>query len=260
MTASKPARQPVFAHPRFALGLLACLLTSLPNAAVAQDDVEDLDGSASLDPGLGRGSGEVAEAPPEDIEDDSEPEPPNIPPASDQRSGHLIAAVGGYLSLPFGSIEAGRYSNDLLSSGWGLDAQLAYGVHRNVAVGVWGQWSTFGGDDPDCTSCSLSSWAAGVQATYFLVQGLRFDPYAMAGLGYRSSKLDFGDTSLTYGGVVAHLMLGGDWMLAKQFGLGPFLGADITRNFSRSDSETPGGALEWQAIFGFRARFDLPGH
>lgn len=253
--------KPASAPPRLVLGLLAgLLLGTLPGLALAQDDVEELDGSASLDPGLGRGNGEVAEAPPEDIEDDSEPEPPKIPPATDQRSDHFLAGVGGYLSLPFGSIEAGRYSNDLLSSGWGLDAQLAYGVHRNVAVGVWGQFSAFGGDDPDCTDCSLSSWAAGLQASYFLVQGLRFDPYAMAGLGYRSSKLELDEGSVTYGGVVAHLMLGGDWMLAKQFGLGPFLGADITRNVSRSDGETPGGALEWQAIFGFRMRLDLPGH
>lgn len=254
MTASKHSAR------RAALGLLACLLASLPGAALAQDEVEELDGSTSLDPGIGRGNGEVAEAPPEDIEDDSEPEPPEITPAADHRAGHFIAGLGGYLSLPFGSIEAGRYSNDLLSSGWGLDAQLAYGVHRNVAVGVWGQWSTFGGDDPDCTSCSLSSWAVGASASYFLVQGLRFDPYATAGLGYRSSKLEVSGSSLTYGGVVAHLVLGGDWMLAKQFGVGPFLGADITRNFSRSDGATPGGALEWQATFGLRLRLDLPGH
>ena len=259
MTLSTPAsRLPV--GSRLVLGLLAALSLSFPSVALAQDDVEELDGRASLDPGLGRGSGEVAEAPPEDIEDDDEPPPPDVPPAEDRRSGHVLAGVGGFLSLPFGSIESGVYSNDLLSSGWGLDAQLAYGVHRNLAVGVWGQWSSFGGDDPDCTSCKLSSYALGASASYFLVQGLRFDPYATAGLGYRSSKLELGDSSVTYGGVVAHLMLGGDWMLAKQLGLGPFLGFDITRNISRSDDETPNSTLEWQAIFGFRARLDFPEH
>lgn len=238
----------------------ACLCFLSP--AIAQDDVEELDERpAAVSPAPPAGQPEASAEAEHDHEDedenDDEPPPPVIPPATDLRTSHLILAAGGHLSGPFGSVESGVDSADIAGWGFGLNAEVSYGVHRNLTLGLWGTWLSLPGDD-GCPGCSLSGFAAGAAANYFLAQGLRFDPYASAGLGWRSTEIQ-GASAVTYSGPTARFQVGGDWFITSQVGFGPYLGLDVSRYVSRSDSETPAGALDWQANFGLRLVFDPSG-
>ncbi len=266
-----PANQLITAKPRSALRLFIALSACsswlcLGSPAGAQGDAEDLDeGPAAATPA---GSSHSGPAPDEgkaaeqgaadDDENDDEPPPPVIAPATDLRTGHLILAAGGQLSAPFGSVESGVHSTDIAGWGFGLNAEAAYGVHRNLSLGVWGSWMSLPAD-ADCAGCSFTGFGGGLVANYFLAQGLRFDPYASAGLGWRATEIQVASATITYSGPTARFQVGGDWFLTSQLGLGPFLGLDVSRYLSRSDSEALDGALDWQANFGLRVVFDPSG-
>jgi hypothetical protein len=163
-------------------------------------------------------------------------------------------------AIPFSSLEAGVDQADWMGSGPGFGAELAYGVSRNVALGVWGQMLLLD-DGVDCQGCSTRSLAAGAFVRYHLVQGMRFDPWMSAGLGYRTTNIDTGDgDERSYSGIEwLRLSVGGDWYAFDNFGFGPYMELDMGRYTSRSPALSGGSANHWHFITGARVSFDAPG-
>ena len=96
--------------------------------------------------------------------------------------------------------------------------------------------------------------------SYHLVQGVRFDPWASAGLGYRITKLSTPAANIDYSGIEwLRLQVGGDWYPFDKIGFGPYLELDMGRYSSRSPSSVGNGANHWHLATGLRVTLDLPG-
>jgi hypothetical protein len=175
--------------------------------------------------------------------------------------------------VPFGSLENGIKQTDFLDGGPGFALDVGIGVSRVVALGVWGQALSLSSSD-ECPDCSASSLAIGPFVRYHLVQGLRFDPWLSAGVGYRSTTLRGTPAgNLSYRGFdLLRLQVGGDWYPASMLGIGPLfeLGMGIyTSKDAAAAPATPDGtpsngsideiAPFWQFISGVRLTLDIPG-
>jgi len=196
----------------------------------------------------------------EEADEDEGPEPPLVVPAPDQLTGHFSLSASALLAFPFGNLEANTPQTGAMGSGWGLGGDAAYGLTRMVAVGAWGQLLRLG-DSTDCKSCDTQSAAFGAFVRYHLVQGVRFDPWISAGIGYRSTKISTPSLgSTTYGGIEwLRLQVGGDWYAFKNVGFGPLLELDMGRYSTRSPGELGDGANHWHFILGARVTLDVPG-
>jgi hypothetical protein len=184
--------------------------------------------------------------------------PPAAPPEPyDTLSGHVAVSASAALAVPLGSLDASTPQSRLLGVGPGFGLELGYGVSHSLMVGLWGQYASFGAGS-DCSSCSTRSLAGGPFVAYHLVQGVRFDPWMSAGLGYRADTISMGGSSVSYSGIEwLRLEVGGDWYASSQLGVGPFLELD-TGAFTSRPANTD-GALNWHFLAGARVTFDLPG-
>lgn len=177
----------------------------------------------------------------------------SLPPPRDTLGGHVQVAATALLAVPFASIDSDTNFGDRAAAGFGAGADLGLGVSRSVAVGVYGQYLAYG--EPDaCTTCDPSTLGFGAFVRYHLVQGVRFDPWASIGAGYRT--FDTGETR--YSGIEwLRLSVGGDWYALSQVGFGPFL----ELNFG-SFLDTPAGtdpAVYATFAAGIRVALDFPG-
>ena len=193
-------------------------------------------------------------------DDDDEPEPPLIPPALDTVGGHLTLGVGATWVIPFANVEGGLPQGDVMGSGPGLSFDAGYGISRAVALGVWGQ-AAFLGEGDECRDCKTTSYAFGGFIRYHLAQGLRFDPWMSAGLGYRLTTVDTPNAGkIDYAGIEwLRLQVGGDWYAFDKLGFGPFVELDLGRYTSKSPGDLDESANHWQFSVGARVVFDLPG-
>ncbi|HTQ05797.1 MAG TPA: hypothetical protein VMI54_18170 [Polyangiaceae bacterium] len=187
-----------------------------------------------------------------------EPPPPLVPAAHDTLSGHWTAGLAAAVEAPFGQLTLDETSG--LGAGYGGIVDLGFGVSRTVVVGLWGNFFEYGS--------SQSSFALGPSVTYHLVQGVRFDPWVLAGAGYRSLSLDAGGVKRHFAGFeFAHVMIGGDYFVFSGFGLGPWLDFDSgvfttrpsTNAAGGSQDHTPGMATHFAFSGGLRVVLDLPG-
>lgn len=210
-----------------------------------------------------------------EIEEDKEPVTPLIPDAADKLSGHLLAGASGSFVAPFGHLENGAAAGRL-GNAFGASLDLGFGLSRTVAVGAWGQYAAFSGDNclPSVgvsanDDCSASSFAVGPFVRYHLVQGVRFDPWVMLGVGYRRFSIDAGLLSdPTYRGLSGkqgfsgidfmHVVVGGDFYLFRAFGFGPFLELNAGTLTERPDSGR-NGSVYGTFSAGLRLALDLPG-
>jgi hypothetical protein len=198
--------------------------------------------------------------------EDDEAEPTPVEPALDTLGGHIAISPSAALVLPFGELAQGTSQNAVLGSGPGFGLELGYGVSRTVMLGVWGNYARLGGGS-DCASCSASALSLGPFIRYHLVQGVRFDPWLEAGLGFRSMSIDNPGKSLlgvpsgssSWSGIQwLRLAVGGDWYAFSKVGFGPFMALDMTTLGSRP--ATAGSSSQsWQLSLGARITFDLPG-
>lgn len=185
---------------------------------------------------------------------DASPASPAVP---DTLARHLTISASAALAVPFGSLNAGTSASSLTGSGAGFGAEVGYGVSHTVVVGVWGQMLRLGGGST-CSSCSTTSFAGGPFVSYHLVQGVRFDPWMSAALGFRTATISGSGADKKYSGVEwLRLQVGGDWYAFRNLGIGPFLELD-TGWFYNHPAATA-GALHWQFLAGARLTFDLPG-
>lgn len=223
----------------------------------------------------------IAQTPPPEkppfveIEEDKEPVAPLIPNASDKLGGHLLAGASGGFVAPFGHLEEGAAAGKL-GNAFGASLDLGFGLSRTVAAGAWGQYATFAGDNciPSAggsanDDCTASSFAVGPYVRYHLVQGVRFDPWIMLGVGYRRFSVDSGLLSnptyrmrgdkQTFAGIdFVHVVLGGDFFLFRAFGFGPYLELNAGTLTEHPD---PGrdGSVYGTFSAGIRLALDLPG-
>lgn len=191
------------------------------------------------------------------VVDDSEPDLPFIPDAKDSLAGHFSLAVGGGVAFPFGNVQSKVTTSDVIAPGWALSLNAGIGVSRSVAVGVFGQY-LFYGDGDECTGCDGTSFAVGPFIRYHLVQGVRFDPWVLAGIGYRTLSVSTAEGDLDYSGIEwLHLEFGGDWYATSTLGFGPYLGFDwgiFGNHPGDGDSSS-----HFQLTTGLRIDLDLPG-
>ncbi|MFO0570214.1 MAG: hypothetical protein U0263_31520 [Polyangiaceae bacterium] len=192
-------------------------------------------------------------------EDDDGPEPPLVVPAPDLLSGHLSLSPSVGVALPFGALEVDAPQTDAMGAGWAFGLEAAYGLSRTVAVGAWGQHLRLGEGD-QCRGCDTQSTAFGAFVRYHLVQGVRFDPWMSAGLGYRMTKISGGTQDVTYSGIEwLRLAVGGDWYAFDKVGFGPYLELDMGYFSDRSAGEFGKAAQHWTFLTGARVTLDLPG-
>ena len=195
-------------------------------------------------------------------DEDDEPEPPLTPPAQDSLGGHFMASASVLWAIPFGYVEDKVEQSRSMSSGPGLGLELGYGISRTVAIGAWGQ-ALFLDESDDCVTCSTRSLAGGLFVRYHLVQGVRFDPWMSAGLGFRTTTIDpgiAGQPENTYSGIEwLRLSVGGDWYAFENFGFGPYFELDMGRYSARSTGDFGSAANHWHFITGARVTFDTPG-
>jgi hypothetical protein len=192
------------------------------------------------------------------VVDDSEPEPAIIPLATDTLAGHFTLGAGVGLAVPFGKLESGASESDAFDPSLLFSVDAAFGVSRNVALGAYGQYLSYSADD-DCVDCEPSGFAVGAFVRYHLVQGTRFDPWALAGLGYRKTTIKTPGGDLDYSGIDwLHLQVGGDWYPISVLGVGPYLGLDFGYYGDHPD-DSRDSAAHWQFSTGLRLLLDVPG-
>lgn len=193
-----------------------------------------------------------------EIEDD-EPPPPPVPLARDTLSGHFVAGLGGAVEAPFGNLRAGEKAANL-GAGAGAAIDLGFGVSRSLAAGAWGNVLSFGSGQ--------TSFSVGPFVRYHLVQGLRFDPWVLLGVGYRSQRRDSPLGQREFSGFeFLHAVLGGDYYVWSGVAFGPFIELDggvftkrpKTTSTGQPDTASVGSAVHLGFAAGLRVVLDLPG-
>jgi hypothetical protein len=233
-----------------AISIGACL-SLLPSLALAQAPAPD----------GGRPANEALDAHPAGVHiiDDTEPKAPLVPRAHDLLGKHVL--VGGSVG-PVWSL--GKLASDVaavraLSTGLSVHADVGFGLSRSVVLGAWGSFASYGDGDA-CDSCSGKSFAVGPYVRYHLSQGFRFDPWILAGAGYRQVSYDDSlGTKQTFSGVEwLRLELGADYYVFSGFGVGPYGSLGLS-----SYAKRPEGAGEARVNTelgaGLRFLLDLPG-
>jgi hypothetical protein len=258
--------------PRLLAHRIACLVALAAPVAFAQPPPEPLEleeepaEPAPPEPPPAADPAEEPEAPAEllppgaDVSDDDEEAPPApVPPARNLLGGHLMLAGSAGWALPLGKLEAGVRESSQLGTATSVGLDAGWGLGRNVVAGVWGKLGLHGAGDA-CPGCSARSVAAGPFVRYHLVQGMRFDPWMGVGLGFRTTRIDTGTTTLTYSGIEwARIALGGDWYALDSVGLGPFLDFELAVYNARSEGEIGEKTASWTMSTGARVTFDAPG-
>jgi hypothetical protein len=245
------------------MATLACVGTLARAAAAQEPEVVDETFEESTNGGEqgAPASGEPAKKPraPTEPPDEDGPEPPLVLPAPDQLTGHLQLSPSAGVAVPFGRLEAGAEQGDAMGPGWAFGADASYGLSRTVALGAFGQYLRLGEGDA-CSGCKTTSVAAGAFVRYHLVQGVRFDPWMSAGIGYRTTTVSGSGDDVTYSGIEwLRLTVGGDWYAFDKVGFGPYLELDMGYYGKRSPGEIGSTRAHWLFATGMRVTLDLPG-
>jgi hypothetical protein len=188
---------------------------------------------------------------------EAEPEPALVPPARDTLGGHVIVGASGSFAAPFGKLDSETAASDLLGVGPGFDLDVGFGVSRSLVLGVDGQLLLHTSPEA-CPECNARSFAGGVFVRYHVVQGVRFDPWISAGLGYRGTKVKLDGESRTFSGLEwLRLQVGGDWYPLSVLGFGPFVGLDLGTYFAHTSGAN--AAVHVNLLAGLRVVLDFPG-
>lgn len=201
---------------------------------------------------------------PKPVPNDDEPEPPLVPDAKDTLGGHFIAGASGAFVVPFGDLGKGTSAADL-GGGYGVQADLGFGLSRSLVLGAWGQFATYT-NSPDCGTeprrdegCTAMGYAVGPFVRYHLVQGMRFDPWLLAGVGYRSLSIESSSGTADYSGIEwLKLSVGGDYYPFGSFGFGPILELETVVFGNRPEGDN-GAAASFSFVAGLRLVLDVPG-
>jgi hypothetical protein len=247
------------------LPALCLLVSSQAHAADAATAEPPLEASADSPAGVGsdaesdeRAREEVLKLPRGLTPDPKVDEPPLVKPKTDTVAGHFALAGGASWLVPFGELEQGIDASSRLSQGHAFGLDLSFGVSRTVAIGGFGRMTSFGAPDA-CPSCSATGFVVGPFIRYHLVQGTRFDPWLLAGAGFRSLSIEDSTRASDYSGFEwLHLVVGGDWYATSLVGLGPW--AELNAGtFGNHPDGSLDSATHLEFSLGIRLILDVPG-
>lgn len=184
-------------------------------------------------------------------EEEAPPRP--RPTAPDTRAHRPTLAVQFGLQRPFGSADASLAQGDVVGWGQAPSLQLAYPLRRDFAIELWGSYGTYGAAS-GCSGCEGKSIAAGIGGVFHLVDGIPFDPWFSAGLGFRQTSLTTSTrTKIDFSGIdIPRLALGSDYYPAPFIGFGPFFEIIPGRFLTRSPGKLDEGATHGTFTLGLR--------
>lgn len=181
--------------------------------------------------------------------------PPPLAPARDTVGGHIAVGAMAGLVLPFGNFRGDLPQTDRLGPGLALGGDITYGVSRTVMLGAYGEVA-MPAPSGTWSGTSVSTVAAGGLVRYHLVQGVRFDPWVAAGIGFRRTS----NGTASYTGVDwLRLQMGGDWYATSQLGFGPILELALGTFTGASGDSLDTKAVNAHFVLGGRVVFDGPG-
>jgi hypothetical protein len=212
----------------------------------------------------GRSPAEAAaklEAPPANLHviDDREPLPPLIPNARDLLSGHVLLGLSLDAAWPVGDVAGELPASDTFGFGQRSLAELDIGVSRSISVGGWGALVRYAGSS-SCGECEGNAFAVGPFVRYHLVQGLRLNPWLLAGAGYRRQEFQpDGAPVLELEGVEwLRLEFGSDYYVSSQLGIAPFVRLSMS-SFLERTGDVGSSAPSSELGAGVRVFFDFQG-
>jgi hypothetical protein len=191
---------------------------------------------------------------------DEEPQTPLVPRAKDLLGSHVLvgAALGPVWSL--GRFDSQTTAARGFATGLGFQADAGFGLSRTISVGAWASYAMYA-DGSGCDDCAGRSFAIGPFVRYHLSQGLRFDPWLSAGLGYRQLSFldDLRASKQKYSGMEwLRLDLGADYYVFSGFGIGPY-GTLALSSYSTRPAGTGDARVNTELSAGLRLLLDLPG-
>jgi hypothetical protein len=197
----------------------------------------------------------------------SAPLAPSPPPAGEvtDQPGVDLAVRLGY-AIPIGDVAQNSAFSDVLSGAVPLVLEAAFRATPNVSVGALFEYAIAQTKNCDPgSSCSASVIRAGIEGIYNLRLGTVFDPWVGLGAGYE--WLRFSETGATAGSGNFHgfefvtLQAGGDFRVAPQFALGPFVSFSVAEYSSASingaSEDIQNTAVHEWLQFGVRGTFSL---
>jgi len=178
-------------------------------------------------------------------------------------AGRVLLSGSAALFVPTGNLDESTHQRDRMGAGPGFALDLGFGVVGNLVVGAWGQYA-FVGPGTGCHDCATSTIAAGGFAAYHLEANGSFDPWASAGLGYRTTSIGKGVAAPTtaYSGFEwLRLRLGADWYGVDRVGFGGFVeldGGTYTRKTegSLANPDFKNSDPHWALLAGASVAFD----
>jgi len=178
--------------------------------------------------------------------------PPEIAPAHDEKRGFEIGLRAG-IGLGIGAaLHSARTNEDIkLVDQGNIDVpftlEAGFRLDPRLYLGAWGNWTWISPRKDSksfCTeqadSCSASLMVLGAQVRFHPMPEMKFDPWISLGAGY-----EWAFDKATAGPVEAkssfrgfqwmNLSVGGDYMVASRFTLGPYLSGSIGQwaNYNR---------------------------
>jgi hypothetical protein len=180
-----------------------------------------------------------------------------------ERPGFDLGLRLGY-AMPFGDAAQGATLSDGISGAIPFVLEAGYRFTPNVTAGALFQYAPIQAKNcPTGDTCSGSVVRLGIQGLYNFRMPTVLDPWVGVGLGYEwlnLSETGQADASLS-GFEFLNLQGGGDYRLAPQFALGPFISFSIARYGSASSGGTSidiqqTAVHEWLQI-GVRGTFSI---
>jgi outer membrane protein W len=199
--------------------------------------------------------------------------PADSAPAADEGPrGFELGARIGY-ALPMGSAQEDAKMSDAISGQLPLVLDAGYRITPNIYVGAYGQIGYVMQSDkacPDGVSCSATDIKLGANVHYHFLPAATFDPWVGVGAGYEwlhssASKGEMDVSSTGHGFELLNLQVGGDYRLAKQVAIGPFVGfslgqyskASITTNGKEASGDIEKTAMHEWLTLGVKGTFNL---
>ncbi|HMF43845.1 MAG TPA: outer membrane beta-barrel protein [Polyangia bacterium] len=178
-----------------------------------------------------------------------------------ERPGFDFGLRLGY-AIPMGSVFQNATLSDGISGAIPFVLEAAYRITPNFSVGGLFQYAV--AQTKNCpSSCSASVMRFGVEGIYNVRSGGAFDPWLGLGVGYEQLSLSVsgvGDGDY-HGFEFATIHAGGDYRMAPNFALGPFVSFSLAQYSGVSSggqsADIPNTAMhEWLQL-GIRGLFSI---
>lgn len=196
------------------------------------------------------------------------------PAAAPKRESGLELGLRVGYGLPLGDAQKDSKLSDGITGQVPIWLDVGYRINPNIYAGAYFAYGfAFVNKDKFCANgadCSASDMRFGINAHYHIMPDQSFDPWVGIGIGYEiaSSKATAGGQSFkstVSGFEFVNVQVGGDFKVAPNFAVGPFVALSVAQYSSLStDPELPGADSsikdktihEW-LTFGVRGTFGL---